>query len=58
MGFSSVMNRNNRFKSRESISPFVVIIIINERMDLIGVVPEKEVVNKILESIHTQDYAY
>ena len=32
--------------------------IINEHMDLVGVVPEKEVVNKILESIHTQDYAY
>lgn len=32
--------------------------IINERVDLIGVVSEEEVVNKILESIHTQDYAY
>jgi len=29
-----------------------------EHMDLVGVVPEKEVVNKILESIYTQDYAY
>lgn len=32
--------------------------IINERSDLVGVVSEEEIVNKILESLHTQDYAY
>lgn len=32
--------------------------IINERFDILEVVSEEELMSKIMESLHTQDYSY